>query len=962
MSSTGKIGKRKFFIRILFPTALTIILFISVFFFLFIPHYENTIMDRKRETTKELINSAWSILDKWHKIQIEDTLTENEAKKMAVSQIKSLRYGDEAKDYFWITDFTPIMIMHPYRPDLDNKNLTDFKDLQGKALFVEMAQKAKKDGSAFVDYMWQWKDDSTKIVPKLSYVKSFTAWNWVIGTGIYIEDVKNQITQLESKIINVSIGITVLISVLLFFIAYQNLASENQRLRAERELHESREKYRALVEASSEGLILILDNKQIFYNKSIYNLLGYEEDSVIELKQLFDTDPQLNSVNIYTLELNKENSTNIERTEAAVKRKDGSVLQSLLNVSPISFMNSKGIVLSIKDISPTKRIEEELDKSKEKYITLTNQLSIGVFRLEAKKDFKFLEVNQAALKLFQLSKDKPISDYHLSDVLGYAFDSFKEELIKNESVQNKIITLNGAEENRKSVSISAIIVRDYNREEKIIEGIIEDISQFSKTDTAQKELLYDLQTAFLFLMNSVEPYVKPIPLCQMNLPIIDAVSIMNNTESDCILIQDQNLNPVGILTNKDLQWRVLKNEINLAKPIFEFMSSPLITIQPDSTLYSAMSLCYSKSVTHLLIRKDSEEINGVLSISSLQKSFHLSYLFFNQRINESQSIKELKLVNDELTFLIKQLIMRQTSVKDVTKLIANISDSIFYRTVELAIKQLGTPPAEFSFILLGSAGRSEQTLATDQDNAIIYDNVTPDAEETVRNYFLKLGQMVSDDLNQIGYSYCKGGVMAKNPKWCKPISVWKEYFTNWITNASPQDLLEVKIFFDFRILYGKKDLTNELETHINRITSGYNSFFVYLSEGITRFQIPEGAVKQKTPFDIKMLLLPIVDFLRLHSLSKKILANNSLERIELLYLKGIISKPFYMQIKQTYTFLMQKRFEHQADLLNQLRLADNIINPLDLSDVDILILKKAVTVIEEMQTKTNFEFKGTINI
>lgn len=959
MSSINKTGKRKFFIRILLPTALTIILFISVFFFLFIPHYENTIMDRKREMTKELINSAWSILEKWHRVQIDENVSESYVKAMAASQVQSLRYGDEGKDYFWITDFTPKMIMHPYRSDLNNRELNSFKDLQGKALFVEMAAKAKQNGSGFVDYMWQWKDDSTKIVPKLSYVKSFKPWNWVIGTGIYIEDVKNQIALLESKIINASIGITFLISILLIFIAYQNLSSENERLRAERELHESREKYRALVEASSEGLILILENKQIFYNKTIYNLLGCDDESSIDLPKIFEEDPKLKSVNIETLELAVENSSSIERTEAMVKRKDGSVLHALLITSPISFMNSKGIVISVKDITPTKRIEEELDKSKEKYITLTNQLSIGVFRLEGKKDYRFLEVNQAAVNLFQLSKGKQVTDYSMAELLGSGFESFKEELEKTGAVQNKILNLARSDENRKMLSISAIIVKDNNGDENVIEGIIEDVSQYSKSDAAQKELLYDLQTAFLFLMNSIEPYVKRIPFCQMHSSAIEAVSIMNNSEADCILIQDQNLTPVGILTSKDLQRRILKSGCNLTRPVYEFMSSPLITLPQESNLYQAMMLSYTEKVSFLLVKNENREVQGVLSISGLQKSIHLSYLFFIQRINESMSVNELKDVNEELIFLIKQLTARQTSVKDVTKIITSVSDAIFSRAVELAIQQLGKPPVDFAFVILGSAGRSEQTLATDQDNAIIFEDVSKELEESVQHYFLKLGGMISNDLNQIGYSFCKGGVMAKNAKWCQPVAVWKEYFTNWITTASPQDLLEAKIFFDFRNIYGKKDLTEQLEHHINRITSGYNSFFVYLSEGIARFQIPEGAVRHKTSFDVKLLLLPVVDFLRLHSLTKKISAKNSLERIEQLYIKGIITRVFYKQLKQVYTFLMQKRFEHQTEQLHKGRLADNLINPSELTELDLMILKKAVSVIEDMQVKTNLEFKGT---
>ncbi|MDP3244296.1 MAG: cache domain-containing protein, partial [bacterium] len=190
MDNNYKNARKNFFVRILMPTFLTIGLFIAVFFALIIPQFETAILDRKREMIKELTNSACSILEKFYKEETGGKLSRIEAQRLAVEQIQSLRYGEKGKDYFWITDYSPIMIMHPYRKELNKKDLSDFRDSHGKKLFVEMADTAKKNGSGFVDYMWQWKDDSTKVVPKLSYVKSFSGWRWIVGTGIYIEDVK----------------------------------------------------------------------------------------------------------------------------------------------------------------------------------------------------------------------------------------------------------------------------------------------------------------------------------------------------------------------------------------------------------------------------------------------------------------------------------------------------------------------------------------------------------------------------------------------------------------------------------------------------------------------------------------------------------------------------------------------------------------------------------------------------
>ncbi|MBS3945104.1 MAG: cache domain-containing protein, partial [Melioribacter sp.] len=269
----GKIS----YVRTLLPTLLTIALFIIAIFMVVIPQFENIILDRKREMIRELTNSTVSMINRWHQVQLKGMISEDEAKKNAIDLIKNLRYGEELKDYFWVTDLHPNMIVHPYRPELDGNDLSNFEDLKDKKLFVEMVKAVQNSGEGYVDYMWQWKDDSTKIVPKLSYVKKFEPWNWVIGTGIYIEDVRLEIKLLERKILTISVIVTILSSLLLSYIAFRNIKNEKLRKKAEDDLHESREKYRMLVEASGEGLIMILDNKQTFYNKTFYSMLGYSD-------------------------------------------------------------------------------------------------------------------------------------------------------------------------------------------------------------------------------------------------------------------------------------------------------------------------------------------------------------------------------------------------------------------------------------------------------------------------------------------------------------------------------------------------------------------------------------------------------------------------------------------------------------------------------------------------------------
>jgi len=965
MKMNNKPTKKNFYVRILLPTILTIILFVTVLFVLIIPHFENTIMDRKREMIKELTNSVWSIMDKWYRAEKEGNITKEKAQEMAISQIQSLRYGEGSKDYFWITDYSPNMIMHPYRFELNKKDLSDFVDSNGKKLFVEMAEKAKKNGDGFVDYMWQWKDDSTKIVPKLSYVKAFIPWQWVVGTGIYVEDVTNEIAQLEKKIINISVGITLAISILLFFIAWQNLRAEKLRLKAESELQESREKYRALAEASTEGLIMVLTDGQIFFNKTLYNILGYKEDPLmLTLSELFITPPKLKSIDISTLKITPLQNYDLDQVETIIKKVDGTLINVLLNVSPISFLDNSGVVLSVKDISINKKIEAELDQSKENYLTLTNKLSIGVFSAHAAKGCKFIESNSALLKLLEVERKEVLLETSIADYFEDVreFDSFHSDLMNFKSIQNRMIIIRKSTGSKLPVSVSAFLVTDEYRGDINIDGVIEDISVQNKSNRERDSLINELQTAFLFLNNSIDKFVRPIPLCNHNTPVINAIGSLTAEKSDCLLIIDQSDNPIGFLSESDIRTRILMAEDNMKKPVFEFMSSPLITISNNSTIFDALIKLNEYKKEHLLYKTANGKIEGVLNSSDLQKAFHSAYLFFVQKIQMASTISELSIYNSQLILLLRGLIEKQTTFIDITKMLSTISDSIYKRVVSLAIEKLGAPPVKFAFIVLGSAGRGEQTLATDQDNAIIFEKVDASDEELTKKYFLKMGEFISDNLNQIGYNLCKGEIMAKNPKWCQPVSIWKNYFTDWVTTANPKDLLDIKIFFDFRIIYGAGYLVDELRDHIISLTTGYNSFFVYLSESIVQFQLPENALKIKLPFDLKMVLLPIVDSIRLYALKNKCTSTNTIDRLKDAYENGIFTKQSYKNILHVYSFLMQKRFEHQSNYLVNNIPANNQINPSEFSDVDIVLFKKSLAVIEEIQNKLKLDFRGTLSV
>jgi signal transduction histidine kinase len=219
--------------RIFLPVVLTVLLFILTIFLLILPAMEERMMEGKREVIRELVASAWSSLDGYARQERQGVMTRDRAQALAIGHLRGLRYGPHFKDYFWINDMQPRMIMHPYRPDLEGTDISTFSDPAGKRLFLSCVEIVRTNGAGYVDYQWQWMDDPSRIVPKISYVKGFDPWGWIIGTGIYVEDVRAQISAITRKTTLVCILILILIILLSIHIVWHGMKVTREKKRAE---------------------------------------------------------------------------------------------------------------------------------------------------------------------------------------------------------------------------------------------------------------------------------------------------------------------------------------------------------------------------------------------------------------------------------------------------------------------------------------------------------------------------------------------------------------------------------------------------------------------------------------------------------------------------------------------------------------------------------------------------------
>ena len=269
---------------------------------------------------------------------------------------------------------------------------------------------------------------------------------------------------------------------------------------------------------------------------------------------------------------------------------------------------------------------------------------------------------------------------------------------------------------------------------------------------------------------------------------------------------------------------------------------------------------------------------------------------------------------------------------------------------------------------LGSVGREEQTLVTDQDNALVYDDVPPEKQVEVEKYFLELGKRVCTWLDQAGYDFCDGEIMAMNQKWCQPLSIWQDYFKQWISTSEPADLLETKIFFDFRGVFGDLELVNKLRTHLHELVENRPMFLFHLVHNCLQFKPPLGLFKNivvestgehREKFSIKKAMTPIVDLARIYALKHGISETSTFSRLLKLEADGHITPSEYRELSLVYRSLLEQRFKHQLLTLNEGGVPDNHVNPKELTEMEQAVLREAMSQITSFQSKMSFDFTGS---
>lgn len=418
-------------------------------------------------------------------------------------------------------------------------------------------------------------------------------------------------------------------------------------------------------------------------------------------------------------------------------------------------------------------------------------------------------------------------------------------------------------------------------------------------------------------------------------------------------------NIVGIITDRDLRSKVLAEGLGYETPVRQIMSSPVQTVLSQAVCFDVLLKMMATGIHHLAVERGGKIIGVITSHDIMLQQGHSPYYLFKEIIAQ-QSFQGLYPLAQKIPETIRSLIKEGGKAGNITRMIAVLNDYILEKVLDLLHEDLGAPPVKYCWLLMGSEGRREQTFRTDQDNAIIYqDPVNEQQAKDAKEYFAEFAKQAIDHLVNCGYPLCPGDIMARNPKWCQPYSVWCKYFENWISAPDPQELLNVMIFFDFRSGYGDESLALDLREHLNQLTRRQEIYLMHLARDCMAGRAPLSFFKSfivekdgehKNELDIKRQgLVPFVNYARVMALKHEVNETNTLDRLDVLMKDGHISRELWSAAHEGYELQMQLRLVHQLFQMENDQVPDNYINPANLTELEKRMLKDAFSIIERLQ-------------
>lgn len=454
----------------------------------------------------------------------------------------------------------------------------------------------------------------------------------------------------------------------------------------------------------------------------------------------------------------------------------------------------------------------------------------------------------------------------------------------------------------------------------------------------------------LFFIRVEEVCHRPVVTCSPNLSLIEMARLMkaNNISG---IVAAENDKPVGIVSLRDLR-DLISNEASeiLTLTVRDVMKTSLITICNSDFLFKAIFLMAKHNIHRLVVVDEFNKLTGVLTDTDLLRIQTRSPLYLVQEIESAGSIDQLRSLGQKLTGMLHYAIKTNADPQSLIQLIAHFNDALTQRLIYILDNYHGIRlPSGAAYLSLGSEGRQEQTLRTDQDSAIVYRDDLPGEDIASLRIF---AEHVVSALENIGVPLCPGNIMASNPEWCHSLSEWKNLVEQWISRPDPDATVHFGVFQDLRVLHGDVSFEVELRKHICECARGNAIFFPSMARNIVRFKPPLGIFgwllvekrgEQRGKLDLKKGgLFALTRGISLIALEADIVGGTTWSKLERLHHLHLVSDHDLEVLQDAFTFLIKLRLNKQLIALSSGRVVDNFVDPMVLTENERVQLRAAL--------------------
>ncbi|PHS37857.1 MAG: hypothetical protein COB07_09950 [Sulfurovum sp.] len=441
-----------------------------------------------------------------------------------------------------------------------------------------------------------------------------------------------------------------------------------------------------------------------------------------------------------------------------------------------------------------------------------------------------------------------------------------------------------------------------------------------------------------------------------DMPIIDAITKMEDNNSVVLIVK--NASGYGIVTDANMRKYILyREEKNLTK-ISQIQTYPIISIPEGELLFNVLLLMTGHSIKHLPVLNEKEEVIGLLELIDLLSHFANQSHIIHVQIEKASDISSVIAASKRIDSMINTLHLKGVKSRYIAKLVSEMHKKMYAKLFKLIF------PKEWhdncTLILLGSEGRGEQILKTDQDNGLIFkEGFEPKDQDRITIKF-------TETLDEIGFPRCKGNVMLINPKWAKNTQAYKDDIRRWISSPTNKDLIDMSIFFDTFAVAGNIALFTELRDFLMAQIRDHQIFLPHFARAIESFDSPLGLFSRfvtgdeghKDEIDIKKgALFALIHGVRALSLEHGIYKTNTTERIKALNDIGYMNKEDASDLLEALEVINTMRLHSQLEKREKGITIDNYISLKSLSKLERDIFKEALKTVEAFKKRVSYHFR-----